>query len=142
MNLPFDFTFAGADSAEFFKNDTIVNNGNASLKAITDAGYTLAQVQLVLPVVTDLAQFIWIVGLNLEVSAAAVIDIGFLNVSDVFVPLDTHVCTTVAAGGISRNYGQSGVAVPLKIGANLCRPALRSSAAARVTGQLDIVWAR
>jgi hypothetical protein len=141
VNIPFDFTFAGADSAEFFKNDTLANNGNASLKAITDAGYTLAECQIVLPVASDLAPFVWITALNLEVSAACVVDIGFLNAGDTFVPLDTHVCTTVAAGGISRNYG-TGIAVPLRIGSGVCRPALRASAAARVTGQLDLLWNR
>jgi hypothetical protein len=87
VNIPFDFTFAGADSAEFFKNDTLANNGNASLKAITDAGYTLAECQIVLPVASDLAPFVWVTALNLEVSAACVVDIGFLNESDAFVPL-------------------------------------------------------
>jgi len=141
VNIPFDFTFAGADSAEFFKNDTLANNGNASLKAITDAGYTLAECQIVLPVASDLAPFVWVTALNLEVSAACVVDIGFLDESDAFVPLDTHVCTTVAAGGISRVYG-TGIALPLAIGDETCRPALRVSAAARVTGQLDLLWNR
>lgn len=154
MNLPIDlaFTVATTATADLFANRATTNvsslaGGNDALKAITDGGLTLADANIVIPPTT--AAGLFIDGYNLETNTACVVQIGIINAAgSTFVPLDTHVCTGVAAGGISRSPGgQAGIAVPL-VPASLgttWRLVIRvsgygSATAVRITGHLDIYY--
>lgn len=148
MHLPVDcnFTIATAVTADLLANRATNNvsslaGGNGALKAITDGGFTLAELGVEIPAVN-----FWLEQLNLEANAACTVQIGLLNAAgSVFVPLDTHVCTGVAAGGLVRQPGnQCGILIALQstVAGGPWRFAMRiadygGAATVRVTGSIE-----
>lgn len=109
------FTVATTATADLFGNRATTNvsagaGGNDAVKAITDGGFTVASFGLTPP-----TGECWLASYHLETDTPCVVQIGLLNAAgDAFVPLDTHVCTTVAGGGIVRGaFVGSGPRIPL-----------------------------
>lgn len=147
-NLPVDLAFAVATTAtaDLLANRATTDvsagaGGNGALKELTDDGFTLAALSIVIPT----ADF-WVGAYNLEVDTPCVVQLGYLNAAgSTFTAIDTHVCTTVAAGGIVKNTFQSaGLVVPLLTSS--IRFALRVSSygaetAVRVSGNIELIRA-
>jgi hypothetical protein len=110
-----DFTVGTTAIADLLANRATTSvtagaGGNGALKAITDGGWTVAALGIVIPTTNC-----WITGYNLETDTICVVQLGLLNVAgDSFTPIDDHVCTMVAAGGIVRKFDGDGKFVPLE----------------------------
>ncbi len=145
MYLPVDlaFTIATTAKADLLLNgatNVVVTNagGNGALKAITDAGFTLAQMGIKIPTASDLT----VEAYDLQANGACTIQLGVINAAGTFTPLMTHVLVATSGFQISKvSAPQGGFKVPLLLAATAYRFALQvsdSGATVRVTGGIDL----